>query len=483
MATSTSVPDAFGDWLQEFVGQPYGVGLRARDPVNLPMIRHLTDALGDRNPIYTDPEFAARSVFGGIVAPATALQVWTMQGLAPPRPRDADDSQARLMQALDEAGYVGVVATDCEQTYHRYLRPGDRLHTTAVVESISPFKRTALGEGYFVTTLQTYRDQHDEVVGEMRFRILKFKPGTGRAAPAAAPAAPGVAADRQESPVPRPEVPPPLDAAFFWEGAERKELRIQRCVSCGRLRHPPRPMCPQCRSLERDHVVASGRGVVFSYVVHHHPPVPGRDSPFVVALVELEEGTRIVGNLLDVPPAEVEVGMPVEVCWVRAADGQTDPHWRPRGRSAGEGVRTSTRRFDDVEVGETLPELSIPLTPTLIVSTAIATRDYQDVHHDRDLAQQKGSKDIFMNILTTNGFVGRFVTDWTGPEAVFESVSIRLGAPNYPYDRMTLAGRVVSKEIIDGRGVVELEIVGRNGLGDHVTGRVRLALPTGEGAR
>jgi hypothetical protein len=134
---------------------------------------------------------------------------------------------------------------------------------------------------------------------------------------------------------------------------------------------------------------------------------------------------------------------------------------------------TSTLLFDDVEVGDELPELVLDLTPTLIVSTAIATRDYQDVHHDRDLAQEKGSKDIFMNILTTNGFVGRFITDWAGPEALLRSVSIRLGAPNYPYDTMTLTGKVVSKD----DGALQVEVVGRNGLGDHVVGTVTLELP------
>ena len=144
-------------------------------------------------------------------------------------------------------------------------------------------------------------------------------------------------------------------------------------------------------------------------------------------------------------------------------------------------VRTTTLRFEDVTVGEKLPELAIELTPTVIVSTAIATRDFQDVHHDRDLAHQKGSKDIFMNILTTNGFVGRFVTDWTGPEAIFKQVSIRLGAPNYPYDTMTLTGEVVEKTEQDGEGLVTVSIRGANSLGDHVTGTVLVALPR-EGA-
>jgi acyl dehydratase len=133
----------------------------------------------------------------------------------------------------------------------------------------------------------------------------------------------------------------------------------------------------------------------------------------------------------------------------------------------------TTLRYDQIQVGDSLPELVLPLTATMIVSGAIASRDYQEVHHDRDLAIERGSKDIFMNILTTNGYVGRFVTDWAGPEALLQRVDIRLGAPNYPGDTMTLSGRVAEKA--DGR--ITLEIVGRNGLGNHVTGTVDLTLP------
>ena len=117
-----------------------------------------------------------------------------------------------------------------------------------------------------------------------------------------------------------------------------------------------------------------------------------------------------------------------------------------------------------VRVGTKLPALSLYGDPTFIVSTAIATRDYQDVHHDRDKAQAKGSKDIFVNILTDTGLVQRFVTDWAGPTAVIRSIGLRLGVPWYAYDTVTLNGEVTA---IDD-GLITVKIVGSNSLGDHV---------------
>ncbi|MEU8135327.1 MaoC family dehydratase [Streptodolium elevatio] len=137
---------------------------------------------------------------------------------------------------------------------------------------------------------------------------------------------------------------------------------------------------------------------------------------------------------------------------------------------------TKSLTYADVNVGDELPELVVPLTRTLITATAIATRDYQDVHHDPGLAQDKGSPDIFMNILTSNGLVGRLVTDWGGPETELRKVAIRLGAPNYPGDTMTLTGKVTAK----ADGLVEVAVVGANKLGNHVTGTVTVALPGGE---
>jgi Acyl dehydratase len=135
--------------------------------------------------------------------------------------------------------------------------------------------------------------------------------------------------------------------------------------------------------------------------------------------------------------------------------------------------RAKTLRFDEVELGAALPALEVPITATVIVSGAIASRDYQDVHHDAELARRRGSKDIFMNILTTNGWVGRYVTDWAGPEALLRSVDIRLGAPNYPGDTMVFSGTVSAKR----DGVVTIAVRGANQLGDHVTGSVEVALP------
>jgi acyl dehydratase len=125
-------------------------------------------------------------------------------------------------------------------------------------------------------------------------------------------------------------------------------------------------------------------------------------------------------------------------------------------------------------VGDQLPPLEVPLDRTLIVATAMATRDYQDVHHDPSLAVERGSKDVFMNILTTNGYVSRFVTEWAGPGAVLRKQSIRLGVPNYAGDTMRLTGEVVGIDEADG--AVEIQVRGANSLGDHVTGTVVVAL-------
>lgn len=130
--------------------------------------------------------------------------------------------------------------------------------------------------------------------------------------------------------------------------------------------------------------------------------------------------------------------------------------------------------FSSVQVGDRLPQLSIDITSTLITGAAMASRDYQNVHHDQDAARALGSPNIFMNILTTNGFVGRYVTDWTGPSGILKKVSIRLGAPNYPGDAMVMIGEVIGKD--DSDQSIELKVTGTNAIGDHVVGNVLVRL-------
>ncbi|MEU6717553.1 MaoC/PaaZ C-terminal domain-containing protein [Nonomuraea sp. NPDC046802] len=140
-------------------------------------------------------------------------------------------------------------------------------------------------------------------------------------------------------------------------------------------------------------------------------------------------------------------------------------------------MRTLTA--DEIELGAVLPELSIDLTPTVVVSTALATMDFTPVHHDAELARAQGSKDIFLNILTTMGLVERYVTDWAGPGAVIRSINVKLGVPAYAGDRLTFAGTVVS----DADGGFTVEVRGKVSLGDHATGTVAFTLPeAGEGA-
>lgn len=131
----------------------------------------------------------------------------------------------------------------------------------------------------------------------------------------------------------------------------------------------------------------------------------------------------------------------------------------------------TTSAVPTVEVGTTLPPLTIEATPTFIVSTALATRDFQDVHHDRDLAQAKGSRDIFVNILTDTGLVERFVTDWAGPTARIRSIRLKLGVPWYAYDSLTFTGEVTG---VDG-DLITVAVTGTNALGSHVISTVTLA--------
>jgi uncharacterized protein len=263
-------------------------------------------------------------VHGEIVAPPAMIQVWSMPGVKRSG-RQVSTPVDDVLRMLDENGHTGVVATNCEQTYHRYVRLGERPVPATRFAGLSGPKRTALGEGYFVTWNVTWY-AGDEPVATMLFRVLKFRPREREEAPPPKPATIN-AAPRAPYPL-RPAVN--RDTEFFWEGVAKGELRIQKCAGCGELRHPPGPVCPSCRSADRTYVVAGGEGEVYSYVVHHHPPVPGRETPFVVAVVELPEGVRMVGNVTECASSEVGIGMPVRVTYRQMDDELTLPMWIPR---------------------------------------------------------------------------------------------------------------------------------------------------------
>jgi len=292
--------------LKAYEGRSSAVAGVGKDPVNLPMIRHWCEAMGDTNPAYADPD---------AVAPPTMLQVWTMGGLSGHSDNTRTKAYDELLALLDEAGCTSVVATDCEQEYMRALRPGDEVTFEAVIESVSERKTTKLGTGYFVTTRMDVRVGED-LAGTHRFRILKYAP----------------ARRREKPPRPRPVVN--RDNAAFWEGVRRHQLLIQRCTGCGTLRHPWLPGCTTCGCPDWDTIEASGEGTVYSYVVMHHPPFPAFAPPYVVALIELAEGVRMISNVVGVRPDEVRIGWPVRLEFQSYDDELVLPVFRAQGEAA-----------------------------------------------------------------------------------------------------------------------------------------------------
>jgi acyl dehydratase len=312
MSTSAASPertDVIHAQLEEVRRAGPGAPLAARDPVNLPMINNWVEAMQDANPVYIDESAARAAGFDGPVAPPAMTMVWTMIGLHAKRP--ANDPLGRAMAVMDEADYGSVVATNCQQTYHRYLRHGEHLTVQRALAEVSGPKQTRLGEGWFLTTRETWYAAA-EPVAEMLFRVLKFAPQ------------PAGADDR------RPEF----------------------------------------------------------------------------ADISSEQQTQ-------------------------------------------------------------LPRMTISATPTFIIASAMATRDFEDVHHDRDSAIRRGSRDIFLNILTDLGLVERFVTDWAGPIARIRNIAVRLHVPCYAYDTLEFTGQVSSAKQNE-----TVFVRARGELGDHIVSAV-----------
>ena len=346
-------------------------------PVNEPMIRHWIEAMGDENPVYVSDEAAREAGYDRLIAPPTMLQAWIMRGLrasgaleearATGAPQGSGPNEV-MMGLLDDEGLTSVVATNCEQHYGRPLVVGDRLIMRSVIEAISPPKRTALGTGRFITTRMDYVAVPDadvpagggasalqslspeqvhvlfasgEPVATQRFRILKYLP-PDRSSQSLPPSVPqsslqsqsssGSSTQRQRPPRPRPAIT--QDNAFWFEGARAHRLLIQRCTSCGTLRHPPLPACATCGSLEWDTVESSGRGILYSFVVVHYPQVPAFEYPLPIGLVELEEGIRVVANIGGVEPHDIEIGMALQAQFVDHDEELSLPLFVPTGAGA-----------------------------------------------------------------------------------------------------------------------------------------------------
>ena len=374
--TETKHAPTLAERLQEFVGKPYGGPSRRTRPGERP-----DDPPPHRRARRPQPRLHRRGVreaapsTAGIVAPATSLQVWTMPGLAPAAVAGRSREPAgQLMGMVDAEGYVGVVATNCEQTYHRYLKPGDLLTVSSEVESIAGPKQTGPRRGLL------HHDAAD----------LPRPDGRGRRRDAFPhPQVQARQRDRSEGEPkteakPAPELPPPPDRLGLLLGGRRGRTSCASsgARSCGTLRHPPRPMCPKCRSLERDYVVVdrTRRGLQL-----RRAPPSARFPDASTRSPSSSSSSRRARASSATPSTSIRPTS-ASVCRSRSrsstnAQGRKLPQWRPR---------STTKRFDEVNVGDELPPLAIELTPTVIVSTAIATRDYQDVHHDRDLAHPEG---------------------------------------------------------------------------------------------
>ena len=310
------------EWMKEvraLVGKEYG-RVYAWDAVNAPMIRQWCEMMGTK--VLTDED-------GTVLAPPAMLQVWCMEGpiLNNYPPGSTTENPYEALKLIEAHGFASVVAVNSELSFDRYVREGEKLYYTTRLDSIGEEKTTGLGTGYFVTLIMTYFSQRsvgpDEQVGQLLFRVFKFRPANpvkpvtdtaGQAPAAIKRSAPGISDDTR----------------FFWDGAREGKLLIQRCKSCATLRHPPGPSCPSCHSFEWDTLQASGQGTVYSFVVMHYPEVPPFDHPNPIGLIELDEGTRLIAQLVGVKPGEVQIGQRVQVEFNAFNDGELVlPQFRP----------------------------------------------------------------------------------------------------------------------------------------------------------
>ena len=297
---------AFEEKIYAYIGREVSAPKRGCDDVNEAMIRHWAEITGDENPVYTDAEFAAKSGKGGIIAPPSMLQIWSMEGY-PMCGEPTMDVQRELHKVFDDNGFTGVLGTNTNSEYYRDLKPGDQIFAHTVFDTISEQKATQRGIGYFIETVTKFTDQNEELLGKIVFRVLKFVPAD------AAEASGGT--DKDDG---MPELPTRIasprghDNKWWWDACDEGKILIQRCKSCETLRHPPRPMCGQCQSLEWDSIESTLDGEIFSFTEMHYPKFPGYQYPLICAVISLSEGTRIVANVVGCEPEDVKIGLKVK---------------------------------------------------------------------------------------------------------------------------------------------------------------------------
>jgi uncharacterized OB-fold protein len=289
--------------IHAFVGQKVNPPTPAPDDVNDAMIRQWAEVMGDTNPAYLDKAWAATSARGKTISPPAMMYVWGQEGFQVTKGR-APNAMSNLVSTFNKYGFTGVLGTNVKQEYFKEVSPGDNVSIEMVIDNVSERKTTARGIGYFFETLATFTNQHGEKIGTQRFKVLKFIPQEQ-------PAAATSGETKLEVPT-RIASPRGHDNKWWWDACDAGKVLIQRCKGCQTLRHPPRPMCGECQSMEWDSIESTLDGEILSHTQLHHPKIPGYQYPLVCAVIKLAEGTNIVSNVVGCDPSDVHIGMKVK---------------------------------------------------------------------------------------------------------------------------------------------------------------------------
>jgi len=299
---STDAIKALEDDIYAFVGKEIYPLEPAPDNVNEAMIRHWSDAIGDKNPAYSDKEWAASSARGHVIAPPAMMYVWGQEGFAVTTGRPPN-ALSELERTFRSHGYTGMLGTNLSQEYFKEVEIGDNVHHEMHIDSISERKTTGRGPGYFFETVTTFSNSEGEKIGTQRFKCLAFLPNE--------PIAAVSSDDKLEVPT-RIVGPRGHDNGWWWDACDEGKVMIQRCKNCGTLHHPPRPMCGVCQSQDFDAIESTLDGEVMSYTCLRHPVIPGYPKDPICAVIKLGEGTNLVSNIVGCEYEDVYIGMKVK---------------------------------------------------------------------------------------------------------------------------------------------------------------------------